>query len=182
MFVFATEHWVNLNVRHLWLCFTQVDLLEVGVSRLNSCHVLEEVHKMFTSVPLPEQLTVRWGIFQGHAEQHSYSCMVIKCKRLPIGLWQQQRFLSLPDFRPRFQNTFCLAVQDCSLNIKAGATVGFGSVMQQELIWLCRIQLIFPDSENCPSIITSEFPIWFLVFPKSTFKRYNIQGAVRYCT
>lgn len=51
--VFATPHWVHLNVCHLWLCFTPVVLLEVGVSRLNSCHVPEEAQKMFTSAPLP---------------------------------------------------------------------------------------------------------------------------------
>lgn len=103
--VFATRHSVNLNVCHLWFCFTQVNLLEVKGSHLKSCHVMEEVHKMFHQSPYPSN-RLTWGIFQGHTEQHSYSCMVVKCKRLPIGLWQQQRFLSLPDFRPCFRTLF----------------------------------------------------------------------------
>lgn len=50
--VFVTPHWVHLNVCHLWLGFTLVVLLEVGVSHLNSCHPPEEVQKMFTSLSL----------------------------------------------------------------------------------------------------------------------------------
>lgn len=84
--VFAPLDWVNLNVCHSWLSVTLVLLLEVGVSLFNSCHVPEEVQKMLTSVPPPQRLAVSWGIFQGQAEPHSYSCVVIKCKRLPIGL------------------------------------------------------------------------------------------------
>lgn len=86
---------------------------------------MEEVHKMFPSVALPEQLTVSWGIFQGHAEQHSYSCMVIKCKRLPIGLWQQQRFPSLPDFRPPFLEHFFPGCVGQQFEHQRGSDTGF---------------------------------------------------------
>lgn len=84
--------------------------LEVGGSRLNRSHVPEELQKNVhigrpSTFYSDSKLREGGGIFQGHAKQHSHSCMVIKCKRLPIGLWQRrrQRFPSHSQiFSPRF--------------------------------------------------------------------------------
>lgn len=82
---------------------------------------------MFAPVPpYPGDLTVNWGIFQGRAEQHSYSCMVIKCKRITHRIMAAATFPLAPRFEaPAFRTLFFLAVQGRSLNIKAVATVGF---------------------------------------------------------
>ena len=108
--VFSTPRRLNSNVCHPWLCFTQVGFIylfiyflhKVGLSRLTSGHVPEELP--FYLLYRRATVNLEVGIFQGHAERHSHSCMVIKCKRLPTGLWQRRRrFPSHSQiFSPRF--------------------------------------------------------------------------------